>query len=343
MLIYFMILAPALVLSWARPSLHQKLTLGLIVYFCILLIFMGLRDETGADWFGYVNIFGIIKYGTEYKGKEFIFQYVNVLSDYLGYDVYGVTFICTAVFLVGIFSFALATPQPWLAIAMVLPYLGFIVGMSGIRQAAAIGICYTALARWEKLSLVVRLGSIGVAAGFHTSAVLMTPLLLFQTQRYFKLKILLSAIVMVAGIRASADDVIVADYVNRYYTLNVQSSGAFQHVVLSAFPSAIYLLLKRRFESAGLARPIITIGAWISLAALPLVFLSSTGSDRFALYFSYVQMWVYPAIVSMYGKKNHAVISAFTTTLSLMIFLIYFTFGVTVKQFVPYKTIMFSL
>ena len=117
-----------------------------------------------------------------YRSGEILFTELNRISDFLGFYVYGVTFVCTLLFLTGVFAFALTTPQPWLALAMVLPYLGFVIGMSGIRQAAAIGICYIALARWEKLSLAVKLGALAVAAGFHNSAVLLLPLILFFEQ-----------------------------------------------------------------------------------------------------------------------------------------------------------------
>jgi hypothetical protein len=144
-------------------------------------------------------------------------------------------------------------------------------------------------------------------------------------------------------IRASADTDAASTYTERYVTKDIQSSGALAHVMLSAFPGALYLLLRRRFVAFGLDRQIVLIGSLVSLATLPLVAVSSTGADRFGLYFSYVQLWVYPSIVSMYGRKSHGALVSLTTLLSIAIFVTYFTYGVTVCKFVPYENVLFPL
>ena len=42
----------------------------------------------------------------------------------------------------------------------------------------------------------------------------------------------------------------------------------------------------------------------IAVALLPLVLLSSTGASRLSLYFSFVQMWVFPAFVAAHPDNQ---------------------------------------
>ena len=75
---------------------------------------------------------------------------------FLGFGLQGVVFVCALVFLIGIFAYAAQTASAWIALAAVTPYLIFVIGMSGIRQAAAMGIIYCLLARWTKFSFIMK-------------------------------------------------------------------------------------------------------------------------------------------------------------------------------------------
>ena len=190
MLIYLSFLLPPLILAWPRPPLKRRVAFSTVAYFVALLLFMGLRDRTGPDWDAYVKIYEVVNRDLETDLIEPLFIYLNVLSSALGFYVYGVNFACTFIFLIGVFAYARCTARPWLAIAVVTPYLCFVVGMSGIRQAAAIGVIYIALANWQRLSLIAKLLFIAVAAGFHTSAVIFVLLVVFDDHKRLWLKLI---------------------------------------------------------------------------------------------------------------------------------------------------------
>src|SRR5208337_4465291 len=160
--------------------------------------------------------------------SEPLFTYLNVLSDTLGFYIYGVNFVCTLIFLIGIFSYANCTARPWLAIAAVTPYLCFVIGMSGIRQAAAIGISYIALANWSRLSTIVKLLFIAIAMGFHASAVFLVVLVLFDDRKRLWLKVILSGLFIAYLVMYGIETDSIEQYNDRYLTTNTISFGAAQ-------------------------------------------------------------------------------------------------------------------
>ena len=88
--------------------------------------------------------------------------------------------------------------QPWVALAVAVPYILVVLSMGYTRQAAALGlICWALLAiqdrrSWLFLILIV------VAATFHKSAVVAMPLYLFTLQRIkFRHWMLLAAMLSV--------------------------------------------------------------------------------------------------------------------------------------------------
>src|SRR5271165_4715088 len=70
MLIYLLFLLPPLVLAWARPPIKRRITFVAVAYFVALLLFIGLRDRTGPDWTGYINIYEVVNSNLEVVRTE---------------------------------------------------------------------------------------------------------------------------------------------------------------------------------------------------------------------------------------------------------------------------------
>ena len=224
---------------------------------------------------------------------------------------------------------------------MVIPYLGYIIGMSGIRQAAAVGIGSFALARWTRLSAILKLAMIVFAAEFHTSALFLLVFMVLETSARLWLKALLIAgfVTLLSNVSAGQDAI--DTYSARYLAKDVVSHGSLAHIALCAVPGALYLVFRKRLEQAGLSNRLVAIGSVGSILALPLSAISSTGVDRLVLFFSFVQMWTYPALVASFPQSKQTLIGL-CVVLILFIFVVYFTFGLTVAGFVPYRTILFG-
>ena len=264
---------------------------------------------------------------------------INKVADSLGWGLPGVNAICAALFLLGLYRFAATTANPWLATSAVLPFLVFIVSMSGVRQAAAIGLAFLALSRWRESGLLWKLGLIGLAASFHNSAVVFLIFVLWDGGRYPVVRAIVGSAALVFAARYLDDSGATDTYASRYFEQNVESGGAFYHVALGALPGALYLFFRKQIAAHGWANALMQRASIIAVALLPLVLLSSTGASRVSLYFSFVQMWVFPAFVAAHGKRWIPA-TFMCVVYFLAVFVVYFSLGTHVGAYVPYRNVL---
>lgn len=344
MLIYFFMLLVPITMALTHPVRQQKSYTVFWLYFIVLLVFCGFRFEVGADWGGYKNIYDINRY-MGFNGalinSEPGFFLLNKVSDSLGFGFSGVVFVGSLIFLYGCFSYAKKTPNPWLAVATVMPYLIFIISLSGIRQACAIGLGFYLFAHWERSSLMEKVAVIALAMSFHNSAGALLLFVIFGMKSSALLRISL-AVAVAAFVAYSLNKTDSFEkYKSVYVEANLISGGAFFHVLLIAFPSALYLLFRKKLAKAGLADTNVFLASILTLGAMPLLAVSSTGVDRLTLYFSFVQMWVYPTLLRA-GVASRTTIKFGWVVLVIAIFFVYFLYGTHVSAYLPYKNILFD-
>ena len=343
MLVYFLVLLVPLALGLLHPVYPKSSYPGFWLYFFVLLVFCGFRFKVGADWSGYLNIYEDNLYRKFANVQDFYepgFFLINKASDWLGFGFAGVIFSGSLIFLYGCFSYARQTPNPWLAVATVMPYLIFIVSLSGIRQACAIGIGLYLFAKWERSTLLGKLVVIALAVSFHNSAAVLLFFVIFSVDISVLLRVMLSILVVAfVGYGFDQSDAL-AKYQSVYLEQNVVSGGAFFHVLLIAFPSALYLWYRKPLEAFGVADKNVLLASLLTIAAMPLLLVSSTGVDRLTLYFSFVQMWVYPALLHA-GVVNRDTIRVSIGVLVMAIFFVYFLFGSHAFAYLPYQNILF--
>lgn len=338
-----MLLAPALagVFSLSSP---KRQNFFFFIYFLSLLIFCGLRFQVGPDWGAYIFIY------EDYANRslsetsaisEIGFFLLNKINETLGFEHSGVVFFCSLIFLYGCFKYAESTPNPWLAIAVVMPYLIFIISLSGIRQACAIGLGFYLFSKWHQTSLAVKILVIAAAISFHNSAAVLLLFVLFDLKQHIFIRIIFSFIVSIFVVYNLDTSDSFGKYQALYLEQNVVSGGAFFHVLLTAFPSALYIFYRKRLEQCGLGNTNVLVASWLTLGAMPLLLVSSTGISRLTLYFSFVQMWVYPAIIWA-GVINRTQLKVGIFVLVMAIFFVYFLFGAHASAYLPYQNILFK-
>ena len=344
MLIYFLILLIPLTMGLLQPLKPQKNYTVFWLYFLVLLVFCGFRFEVGADWTGYQYIYeAYFNRGFEdvLEISEPGFFLVNKVSDWLGFGYAGVIFIGSLIFLFGCFRYARKTSNPWLAVAAVMPYLIFIISMSGIRQACAIGIGFYLFARWERSSIVEKVAVIALAVSFHNSAGVLLLFVIFGMKSSAFLRISLAAVVTAFVVYGLDKTDSFEKYRSVYVDENLISGGAFFHVLLIAFPAALYLLFYKKLAKVSLLDGNVFLASILTLGAMPLLAVSSTGIDRLTLYFSFVQMLVYPAILRA-GVVSRNMLRLGVFVLVMAIFFVYFLFGSHAYTYLPYKNILFE-
>jgi EpsG family len=341
-LIYFIVLLLGLVPAALSILDRRSSTPALVAYAILLTLFTGLRDQVGTDWSGYEDKMSkvlAVGFPTVLLQVEPGFSLLIIASDALGLGLYGVNMACAALFVGGLLAWAMRTTYPWVAMVVVVPYLVYVISMSGVRQAAAMGVCFYMLSQWWQLSFPKRLGYILLAAMFHASAVVFLIFLIagVQMRRSTKVALVLAMVGLVLGIQ------VVSNFMDKYSTSyvekNVESKGAFVHVLLSAFPGMLYLAFKRRIDAAGLGGGVLTLASWLVVLLLPLTFVSSTAASRLSLYFSFLQMWIYPALIHVFTHAR-STLAAYVAVLTLSVFAVYFVFGSHAYSYLPYQNVL---
>lgn len=341
MLIYLVLLLIPVALALRSPRVRPRQQ-GFAAFCALLVVFVGLRYEIGPDWLGYTYILERSQdrdWSDVWSQGEPLFFLLNKASDALGWGLYGVNAVCAAIFMYGVFRYARTTVNAWLALAAVMPFLVFIIAMSGIRQGAAMGILFVAAAGWSTSTVWKKVALIILAMGFHNSALFMLIFVIWDTGRYQWARIAIGGIIGFVALQYLGDSGATEVYSKRYFEDNVKSGGALYHVMLCAIPGAVFLLFRRKWAAHGVANGLVARASILSLALLPMVFVSSTGTSRVSLYLSFVQMWVFPAFVKAHGRRWPGATLA-CGLYFLVIFVVYFTLGSHVEAYVPYRSLI---
>lgn len=313
-----LLLTPTALSAFRMHRNLLQVTFALVFIFFVFAV--GLREHVGMDWSNYEAIYNSL-YGATLDFEDLKREPAFYLINYLAHQLeLGVTFVNVThaiIFLGGLFYFAYKRcPEKFLALAIATPYLVVVIGMSGIRQAAAIGVFMYLLAIWNRVGMFTKITLLVVASTFHTSAILLAALLIVEGNRNpIKLLIVASAAMGIGlYIIGGSDDY----YMSSYVTDNLQSPGSALHSLLIVAPATIFIALRRRFEESGLYDPLIYKMAILSICMFPLLAISSTGVDRFMLYFTPVQMYALSSLRRT--LRNSGVIAAIAIFNSLVLY-----------------------
>ncbi|XGA80993.1 EpsG family protein [Halomonas sp. CH40] len=261
----------------------------------LFTLVIGLRFQVGADWFSYLAYvdraaaMSLLEVVTNGDPGYYL---LNWLAVKLGGNIYWVNLVSGAILMAGIVAFARRQPLPWLALLVAVPYLIIVVGMGYTRQAVALGFVLLGLVALGDGRVRTFVFWVLIGAAFHKSAVLMLPVAgLAASQSRFISLAWGAAASLVGGYLFLFDSVdqLWANYVEADY----QSQGGLIRVLMNAVPAIMFLLFNRRMR---LNRSEQRLWWWMSvfaIACIPLVVLSSTATDRVALYLIPLQLFVF--------------------------------------------------
>ena len=340
MLMYWLLLTmPALaVLTPYRLNVSKK---NLAWWLCAVwfVIVIGLRDRVGGDWVHYQDSYNYIarssfmdalKYGDPgYFGLEW-------LVSHWGGNIYVVNTFCAAIVMAGVVVFARAQPLPWLALFVAVPYLIVVVAMGYTRQSAALGLALIGMAalghsRILKFVIWVLLGAL-----FHKSAVLLLPIAALATTKHRVWSWFWVATTSIAAaILLVLDD---TDTLRRnYIDVDQGSQGGLIRVLMDAVPAVLFLAQGHRFRLTAEARKLWLWMSMFSLACIPLVMISSTATDRVALYFLPIQMYVFahlPRLATTIRVRTFIVLGVVVYYIAVMY--VWLNYAQSAKWWVPY-------
>ena len=336
MLVYFVAGALLIPANWQRTSNTSPFFwFGAIT----VVILIGFRYWIGGDWPQYERLFSFAGYASL---SQIIFmgdpgyQILNWVVRHLGLEIWVVNLGCGAVYGIGLFKLARLQPNPWLAIAVAIPYLIIVVGMGYTRQSVALGFVMIGLAALMRGSTVVRYAAyIIIATLFHRSAIVMTVVLAAgHRSRFTNLLIGASvAYVLYDLIVSSAFPALSRNYLETGY----EAQGAMVRVFMNFLPAAIFLLAPTRFGFDERELGIVRILAIAGLLFPILLFTvpSSAAVDRLALYISPLQMIILSRVPGSLIKEGFGkvIICAYAVAVQF----VWLNFAQHARDWVPYR------
>lgn len=311
----------------------------------VFALAIGLRHEVGGDWgayLRYLNEASLMTLPEVLVRGDPGYYLLNWLVAGLGGNIYLVNLVCGIFLMTGVVVFVRQQPLPSLALLVAVPYLIIVVGMGYSRQAVALGFVLLGLAalangRTRRFAVWVLIG-----AAFHKSAILLLPVaaLASSEKRLWNL-LWIGVITLVGGYLFLFDsvDTLWTNYVEADY----QSQGGLIRVLMNSVPACLFLLLHRRF---GLNIVEQRLWWWMSLlaiACIPLVLLSSTATDRVALYLIPLQLFVFSRLPLVSTDKSLraclvlGVVAYYVTVLGVWLF-----FAANAYAWLPYQMYPFA-
>ena len=346
---YFALLSvPAIVGLFNRRATSW---VALLPVLALYVFFIGYRYRVGMDWNNYDSIHTFIRYLNFREVLETTEPLSNALfwtSSHLGYHMLLTNIVHALVLSFGVFSFAKRTVNPWLAIVVATPYLIIAFGMSGVRQAMALGVILYLFSRWERTGVLGRVILVGVASLFHTSAFVALAFVIpgLPVRRVYKailgaaLAVAVSFVLFESGIYDESIGSYQAQYLGEHES--VVSPGALMHVGLVWIPAVYFLLFRNQLAPFVHNSKLALYGSLASVVMIVVYFVSTTAASRLILYLYFVPMMVIPAASCVYGRRYRPLMTAILGALHVVILAIWLLYANNSAAHIPYRNVAFE-
>jgi len=273
----------------------------------LFVLAIGLRFEVGGDWFSYLlhlEMRSTTSLSEVLLGSDPGYYLINWIVAQAGGGIYWVNTACAMILMAGVVRFARSQPLPWLVLLVSVPYLIIVVGMGYTRQSGALGFLLIGLVSLANAQMRWFVFWVMLGATFHKSAVLMLPVAaLASTSNRFWSLLWVGIISLVGGYLFVFDsaDALWANYVEADY----QSQGGLIRVLMNSVPAVLFFLFHRHLRLTVAEDKLWFWMSVLALACIPLVVLSSTATDRVALYLIPIQLFVFARLPFVMSDPRH--------------------------------------
>jgi len=341
---WVLFLIPAFAAATGPTKSVSKSIVPWVFFSLFLILFIGLRYDTGGDWGNYYRQFLDyieVPLSVSLQRGDWGYVFINWMVGKLGLDFYAVTLICAFIFVLGLASFARQQPNAWLAIAVAIPYIVIVIGMGYMRQGVALGFLLWGLSHLEQGRFKQFVVAVLLAALFHKTALVMIGLALFL---HSKGKFIRFLAVLAVGyglwttMLADESSALWQHYVEDA----MQSEGARIRVFMNLVPSLILIIYWKKWKENFPNPHFWRWMAFATIVSVPFVDLASTAIDRMALYLTPLQIAVYSRIPMLFsaGMVKPAILGVlFMYALVLFVWL---NFATHAPWWLPYRNWLFS-
>ena len=226
-----------------------------VVFGAVLVLLAGTRYNVGCDYTGYLLRFGyagnLTSWDTLLLREEPGFNGLVLAVKEAGLSYSVLILAVSSVYVVCLMRFASLARAPLAFLVLAFPVLVVQLGMSGMRQAMALGFLMLALVSFNHRSRVLTAIWILVAAQFHASAVIFLPMALLVGRHLSTLRILAALVVLGPVVVFLLQDrlgIYNDRYIEQIYGEN-SSSGAWFRYALVVLPFIMLARWYRRVEA----------------------------------------------------------------------------------------------
>ena len=264
----------------------------------MLFLFSAFRFEVGCDWTGYINQFVSFKtlsLSDAFQQREPLWTSLFALQSWLDLPYPWINVASSAIFFFGVDRLARRQPDPLAFLILLFPVLILNMPMSGIRQAAAIGMMCIAYGAFIDRKLLIFVAVTLVATGLHSSAIVFLLLAPLVNGNFSKARLALAGALAIPGALALLSTSAAETATSRYVETGVDAAGAAFRVGLLTLTAGLYFLRLRRPWAEAFPRDLklVTIGCLAMLAITFLVPVSSVIGDRLGYYFVPIQAMIF--------------------------------------------------
>lgn len=262
---------------------------------------MGTRYETGCDFYGYLNRFQNII--TEHNSiSELLlkpepgFRATTLAIRLMGGDYLWLNVVCSAIIVTCFVVFCGYYRGSLLIIALLFPVMIVQLGMSGLRQAMAVGFLMIASIPFVNGRKVWTGIWVIFASQFHSSAIIFLPIAALAGRDIAPLKIVVGSLLVspvVVYLMGDRIDVYQDRYVNDVYG-EINSQGAFIRYVLILIPTIVFfkyrnILMKEYSKNY----PLWYIFSLLTLLIIFIAIINTTALHRMIYYIMPFSLLIY--------------------------------------------------
>ncbi len=309
-----------------------------ILFIILLFIFVGFRSKVGSDWNSYNDIF----YHWKKTNYELGFKYLIKISKIYNTNIWGLNIFSSFIFFLGFYFLFFKEKLFWLALALSLPYLIFVVSMGYLRQSVSIGIGMLLISQIRKGNILSQMILLFLCVLFHYTSIIYFFFIFYKIKNWFYkiLIIILSFTFLYILTNEFAD-------LNRYlihYLISadkLKSSGAVPRLLLAYIPIVFFIFYYRKIKNNEYKYLFESYTLFLIILSI-LIFFSTTSADRLLLYVLPIKIFL---ILKSIELLNIRFQNYFKYTLVFIFFLsfhIQLTFSTNLKEWIPYKNILLS-
>ncbi len=314
-----------------------------------LFLFVAFRLDVGCDWNGYYRHFLIqldLGFSDALAQREPLWWALVQIVGQLGLGYPWLNVGAALIFFAGVHVLARQQPDRLGFLILLFPVLILNMPMSGIRQAAAIGIMCAAFAaftaarpaRFAVLTLI--------ATGFHSSAAVFLLLAPLVGHGRIGARLLAALVLAVPGATLLATGEGTQLALTRYVDTGVDAHGALYRSALLALSGGVFWLLLRPAWRRRYAQDhrLLALGALMMLATVPMISLSSVIADRIGYYLVPLQAMMLARIPFLDLGTTGIMLTAATYALLLAMLVVWTVYSAHFHYcYLPYDNWLFSM